>query len=227
MYRGIIGLVEGDPEGRIQSNRGSTDVEAELVETVVADDGRLVSGKAVAMVEYERDVPSVGDDYITTNREVEMQKQYVEFLANLSDGWVTIDTSDGEFLWDFLEHKHRVQIKRAEIDLDALSEEIRGWERASVWQSQSSWGDSEDPASESGVTIAYHDDAGWPEKNIGQLGFSARWNGGNIRGTLAKSGYVSLFSGGTEETAAAFISDVLMSHCSIPDDEQEFLAEEL
>lgn len=174
MYRGIIGLLDGEPEGEIQSNRGGTDIEAELVGTF--DDGRLVSGKAVAGVERERERPVVGDGYITTEEETEIEKAYVEFLANFGDGWVTLDTGDGEFLWNFLGAKHHVKIERAEIDLNALAGEIREWDRIDVWQSQVAWGDPDDEESSGGVTIAYHSDAGWSDGDrMGQLGFDGTW----------------------------------------------------
>lgn len=225
MYRGIIGLVQGDPQGVVESARGTTAVEAEAIETF-GSDGQLVSGKAVGTVERERERPVVRDDMITTREEPDIEEVYAEFLADLNDGWVTIDTSDGEFIWNHLSAEHRVKIERAVVDVHALAREARDWDRIEVWQSQTSWGDLENHERPGGVTIGYHDDADWSDGNhIGQLGFDGRWDGVNVRGTVTKSGYLALFNRG-EETAAAFLNSVVLPHCSVPvDEDEQFLQE--
>ena len=221
MFRGIIGLIEGNPEGEIGRNRGANiSIEGERI-TGLGDD-ELVTGAAAGSVSKERRVPLVGEDYITTEREERTEEVYTEFLADLSGGWVTIDSSDGEFLWDFLALKHKVEIERAEIDLNALTDEVRSWESASVWQAQTDWGDVD--AGSGGVTISYHNDASWPsDGEVGQLGFKGLWDGVKLRGIVAQSGYVALFDDATDEIAGQFVADVLLPHCSIPDDAQATL----
>ena len=222
MFRGIIGLVDGDPDGEIKTNRGRTNIEGERIESFDGDS--LVTGSASGVVTRDRDVPVVGEDFITTEREKESQEVYVEFLADLPGGWIAVDSSDGEFLWDFFALKHGVEIERAEIDVTALASEIRGWGDVEVWQSQTDWGYTEDEFGAGGVTIAYHSDADWPSGDrAGQLGFEGLWDGVHVRGTVAASGYVALYDGDTDELAGQFVSEVLVPHCSIPDDDQEML----
>lgn len=218
MFRGIIGMVEGSPDGEISRNRGAVNIEGERL-TNFSDDG-LVSGAASSTVEKEQQVPLVSDQKITTTREEAEVEVFTEFLANLHDGWVSVDRSDGEFLWEFLGFKHHCQIERAAIDLDKLTHEIRDWESVDVWQSQASRnvpGEDDTP-----VTISYHDDAEWPDSGVGQLGFGGLWDGVPLRGIIARSGYVALFNA-TEEQAARFLSDVVLKHCFVPDDGQETL----
>lgn len=222
MYRGVIGLLDGDPDGEIKNNRGRTDIQGERIESF--DDGSLVTGSAAGYTTTERDVPEVHENLITTEREKEEREVYVEFLADLPGGWITVDTSDGEFLWEFLGLKHNVGIERAEIDITALADEIREWDDAEAWQSQTDWGDPDEIGRDGGVTISYHDDAGWPSgKKVGQLGFKGLWDGVFVRGTVARSGYVALYDGDTDELAGQFISDVLLPYCSIPEDKQDTL----
>jgi hypothetical protein len=220
MYRGIIGLVTGEPDGGISRHRGpSVAVEGERITSFA--DGQLVAGKAAGRHTTDREVPEVGESYITTVREEQSREVYTEFLADLPGGWVTIDTADAEFLWHWLSVEHGVEIDRAEINVDALAAEIRDWERADVWQSQTNWGDTVAEGVGGGVTIAYHDDASWPtDGRTGQLGFGGTWDGVPMRGVVARSGYLALFTGGTDENAGRFITDVVLEHCSVPDDEQ-------
>ena len=222
MFRGIVGLCEGDPDGKIKNNRGRTNIQGERIESF--DGGSLVTGSASGVVTRDRDIPVVGEDFITIEREKEFREVYVEFLADLPSGWITVDSSDGEFLWDFLSLKHNVEIKRAEIDVNALASEIREWGDAEVWQSQTDWGDTEDEIAAGGVTIAYHSDASWPSGDrTDQLGFEGLWDGVYVRGTVARSGYLALYDGDTDELAGEFVSEVLVPHCSIPEDEQDTL----
>ena len=223
MYRGVIGLVDGAPDGEIGRLReGDVAIEGERIENLDAGSGSLVTGSAAGPVTEERDVPEVYESTITTEREKERRETYVEFLADLQGGWVTIDTSDGEFLWHTLELKHDVRIERAAIDCNALADDVREWEESRLWQTQTDWGDVD--AGDGGTTIAYHSDASWPGDGIvGQLGFAGQWDGTYVRGTVAASGYVALYDGDTDEVAGQFVTEVLLPHSYVPDDEQTTL----
>lgn len=211
MFRGIIGLLDGDPDGRIGRHRGAVDVEAELVTSF--DNGRLVTGEAAGTVTTEPEVPVVGEEYITTEREVRREDVYTTFLADLETGWVSVDSGDGEFLWRWLENELNVRIARPIIDVNAIAAEVEALDRADAWQVQA--GD------EDAITIAYHDDARLDATGeFGQLGFGAYWDGTYLRGTLAQSGYLALFDGGEDETAAWFIAEKILPHAELPDEQQ-------
>lgn len=221
MHRLILGLVDGDP-GEIGRTRAAVDIEADLLTNFEGE--RLVEGTAVGTVTRTPDVPVVGENVIYTEREEQSERVLTEFVADLDSvtPYVAVDSSDGEFLWDWFELDWSVTIERAHLDVDGIADRLRDLDRAEVWQV--GWrrrgGES--------VGVNYHQDArlGSDLGGLTQLGFQAEWAGGYFEGTLAESGYIAIFSDRTTEQVAAWVREEILPHAGFPEDEQATLDED-
>ena len=221
MHRLILGLVAGEP-GAIARQRGAVDLEADLLTSFEGD--ALIEGKAVGTVTRTPDVPVVGDEVIYTESEERTERVLTEFVADLDSltPYVAVDGSDGSFLWDWLELEWGVTIERARLDVDGIADRLRDLERAQVWQTGWNRDDGEQ------VGVAYHQDARLDDHHGGltQLGFAADFGNAVIRGTLARSGYVAVFTDEPTEVVAAWVREEILPHAGFPDETQSTLDDE-
>lgn len=216
MRRLILGLVEGEA-GDIERQRGSVDIEGEVIQTF--NDGRLVDGKAVGTVTREVDDPIVAEDAIFTERVEQRERVLTEFLADLDadPAWVGVDSSDGDFLWTALGAQWRTNIVRAHIDVDAIARAVADRDGVSVWQ------EAHDRADGDRVGINYHDDAAVDPRTGGHtmLGFRGSWHGVFVEGVVAESGYVANWSDALDEALATWVREAILPHATIPDEERQ------
>ena len=221
MHRFIIGVVDGTP-GEIGRTRGTVDIEADLLTNFEGE--RLIDGTAVGTVTREVDVPEVADEAIWTETEERSERVLTEFVADLDaeTPYVAVDSSTGTFLWDWLELEWDVGIVRGVIDVDAVADRLRDLERASVWQTGWNRNDGDE------VGVAYHGDARLDDHHGGltQLGFAADFGNAVIRGTLARSGYLAVFTDETTEVVAAWVREEILPHTTVPEDAQSTLDSE-
>lgn len=218
MHRLILGLVAGEP-GEIARTRGAVDLEADLLTNFEGE--RLVEGKAVGTVTRERDQPYVADEAIYTEREELSERVLTEFVADLDSvtPYVAVDSGDGTFLWDWLELDWSVTIERAVLDVDAIADRLRDLDRAQVWQTGWNRNDGDE------VGVAFHQDARLDDHHGGltQLGFAADFGTAVIRGTLARSGYLAVFTDEPTEVVAAWVREEILPHAAFPDETQSTL----
>jgi len=195
-------------------------------------DGTTVyAGDAAAKVTRERDAIYVTeDDIIVEAGEAEFDETVVcEWIADLSAGWVGVDTSDGDWLFDALGGAKGTLIERAEIDVDGFAAYVSDYPTADAWNvTQSRRLDPDGDAEES--VIAYHDAAHLADtsgsRDTTMLGFEYTWNEGYTRGVVAESGYVALFDGGDRPgTYAEFINSEILPFASLPEEYQGALSD--
>jgi hypothetical protein len=195
-------------------------------------DGTTVyAGKAAATVTRERDAVYVNDDSIIVEpSEEELDETVVcEWTADLSAGWVGVDTSDGDWLFETLASAKGTLIERAEIDVDGFAEYLSEYPTADAWNvTQTRRLDADGDAEE--AVIAYHDAAHLADtsgsRDTTMLGFEYNWNGGYTRGVVSESGYVALFDGGDSAGQyAAFINSEILPFASLPEEYQGALSD--
>ncbi|OYR68147.1 hypothetical protein [Halorubrum ezzemoulense] len=195
-------------------------------------DGTTVyAGDAAAKITRERDAIYVTEtDIIVEPGEEEYDETVVcEWIADLSAGWVGVDTSDGDWLFDTLGATKGTLIERAEIDVDGFAEYLSDYPTSDAWNvTQSRRLDPDGDAEES--VIAYHDAAHLADtsgsRDTTMLGFEYNWNEGYTRGVVSESGYVALFDGGDRPgTYAAFINSEILPFASLPEEYQGALSD--
>ena len=195
-------------------------------------DGTTVyAGDAAAKITRERDAIYVTEtDIIVEPGEEEYDETVVcEWIADLSAGWVGVDTSDGDWLFEALAGAKGTLIERAEIDVDGFAAYVSDYPTADAWNvTQSRRLDPDGDAEES--VIAYHDAAHLADtsgsRDTTMLGFEYNWNEGYTRGVVAESGYVALYDGGDRPgTYAAFINSEILPFASLPEEYQGALGD--
>lgn len=193
-------------------------------------DGTTVyAGEAANKIDTEREAIYVTDDGIVTETEQRSEETYCEWVADLREGWVGVNRSDGDWLFDTLGIAKGTLIERAEIDVDGFAEYVSDYPNASAWNvTQTRSLDPDDDAEES--TIQYHDAAHLADtggsRATTMLGFEYWWNDSYTRGVVSESGYVALYDGGDMAGMyAAFINSEILPFASLPDDLQVALGD--
>ena len=193
-------------------------------------DGTTVyAGDAAAKIDTERETIYVSDDAIITETEKGKEDVFCEWIADLTEGWLGVNRSDGDWLFDTLGATNGTLIHRAEIDVDGFASYLSDYPNADAWNvTQTRSLDADDDAEES--TIKYHDAAHLSEtggsRQTTMLGFEYFWNDGYTRGVVSESGYVALFDGGDKPgTYAAFINSEILPFASLPEEYQGALGD--
>lgn len=190
------------------------------------DGTTIYAGDAAAKLTRERDAVHVTENSIHTEageREFD-EAVSCEWIADLSERWVGVDTSDGEWLFSALQTAKGTLIERAEINVDGFAEHLQDYPDATAWNvTQSRSFDADDDAEES--VIAYHDAANLADtgnsRMTSMLGFQYRWDGEYVRGTIAESGYVALFDGGDNPGVfAAWLNSQVLPFAQLPEEYQ-------
>jgi len=191
--------------------------------TEYLDGATIYHGTAAGRVETTE--PSVyvdqGNDRISTEREDVRQEVATDFYADFDAGWVGVDTSDGEFAYDILGPAAGAVVERAVLDVDRFAENYERRDDAEVWQIGHSHSDS--------AEVAYHETASItsaPVHGLSQLGFEYWWDGQQVvRGTLAASGYVAVYSNMSVDAFGRWVRDEILPYASLPEDEQTELTD--
>jgi len=192
------------------------------------DGTTIYAGDAAATVDIEQESVYVSDDDIITETEAATETAYCEWIADLSAGWVGVNRSDGDWLFETLASAKGTLIERAEIDVDGFAEYLSEYPTADAWNvTQTRRLDADGDAEE--AVIAYHDAAHLADtsgsRDTTMLGFEYNWNGGYTRGVVSESGYVALFDGGDRAGHyAAFINSEILPFASLPEEYQGALS---
>jgi hypothetical protein len=195
------------------------------------DGTTIYAGDAAAKVTRERDAIYVTeDDIIVESGEEEYDETVVcEWIADLTEGWVGVDTSDGDWLFEALGASKGTLIERAEIDVDGFAEYLSDYPNASAWNvTQTRSLDPDDDAEE--ATIQYHDAAHLADtggsRATTMLGFEYWFEGEYVRGVVAESGYAALYDGGDGAGMyAAWINSEILPFASLPEEYQGALGD--
>jgi len=193
------------------------------------DGTTIYAGTAAGKIDTEQEEIYVNADEIVTETVQATDDVYCEWVADLSAGWVGVNRSDGDWLFDTLGATKGTLIQRAEIDVDGFASYLSDYPNASAWNiTQTRSFDADGDAEES--VIAYHDAAHLADtsgsRQTTMLGFEYFWNDGYTRGVVSESGYVALFDGGDRPgTYAAFINSEILSFASLPEEYQGALGD--
>lgn len=236
MRRTILGLLADDPDEPDVESAHSGQLWSLQVEEAQQDlAGRtVVSGEAAHVGGEERVVPVIEEDGTISERERMVDDpQRVEWFAvpEASPGYVCVDASGAEWVFRQLGRQLDVWVEAAHYDLGAFHDRLRADQEADVWQVV--WSD---PAEDGEAGTFYpgfdsDDEAGRTVKKRGlerykkQFGFTF-WSseaGDTVRGTVARSGYLELYSPrdwGTLETAR-WLREQALPHAYVPEDDEE------
>ncbi|MDB2283692.1 hypothetical protein PM038_00180 [Halorubrum ezzemoulense] len=193
------------------------------------DGTTIYAGEAAGKIDTERETIYVTEDGIITETEQGKEDVYCEWIADLREGWVGVNRSDGDWLFNTLGATKGTLIERAEIDVDGFAEYLRDYPNANAWNvTQTRSLDPDDDAEE--ATIHYHDAAHLSDtggsRATTMLGFEYNWKEGHTRGVVAESGYVALYDGGDRAgTYAAFINSEILPFASLPEEYQGALGD--
>lgn len=222
MHAAILGLVDGevsDPTIESHLEPGSYPaIDAEA--TKYLDRATVYHGTCANTIDVQTTDVHVGDAIVTeevTGRDTVA----CEFYADLDAGFVGVDSSVGEWLFNTLGAMHGVRIGRARLDLDAFASALRAEATASAWHVAAS--DQSDPDNPR-VSIDYHADADFActdGRETSQLGFQYSWSGTPVRGTVAQSGYVAVYSSWTAETFAKWLREELLEFAELAAEQAE------
>jgi hypothetical protein len=234
----ILGLVHGsvaDPhiESRLERNTYPA-IDATAYEGL--DGGAIYAGTAAAELDRERPSVYVTESGIhTEDVETELLTETVvtEWIGDLSTdggtGWLGVDSSDGDWLFEALGGAKGVEILRGRIDVDAFGEYLDDYPTASAWNVTQSREFDQDGDSEE-ATIDYHDAAHLGDvqnaAETSMLGFRYHWGDRYVRGVIAASGYVAVFDGPDAPKAyAEFIDSEVLPFASLPEEYQGTFAD--
>lgn len=193
------------------------------------DGTTIYAGKAAGTIDAERETIYVTEDGIITETEQASEDVYCEWIADLREGWVGVNRSDGDWLFDTLGATKGTLIERAEINVDGFAEYLSDYPNANAWNvTQTRSLDPDDDVEE--ATIEYHDAAHLADtggsRATTMLGFEYWWDGEYVRGVVSESGYVALYDGGDGAGAyAAFINSEIMPFASLPEEFQGALGD--
>ncbi len=226
----ILGLARDDiADPHIESRLENATYPAIDATAYEALDGSTIyAGDAAARVEFEQERVYVNETSIITEREPDMETVACEFIADLSEGWLGVNRSDGEWLFGAMQAAKGTLIERAVIDVDGFAEYLSDYPSADAWNvTRTRSLDADDDAEE--ATINYHDAAHLSDtQKSGEttmLGFTYHKNGYR-RGVLSESGYVALFDGGDRpEHYAEFINSEILPFASLPEEYQGALGD--
>ena len=187
------------------------------------DGSTIYAGDAAASVDREVQRVYVNEDGIITEPELDTETVACEWIADLEAGWLGVNRSDGEWLFDAMQGAKGVIIERAVIDVDGFAAYLSDYPSASAWNvTRTRSLDKDDDAEE--ATIQYHDAAHLSDtQKSGEttmLGFRYQKDGYR-RGVVSESGYVALFDGGDRpEQYAEFINSEILPFASLPEEFQ-------
>jgi hypothetical protein len=193
------------------------------------DGTTIYAGEAAGKIDTEREMIYVTEDGIITETEQGKEDVYCEWIADLTEGWVGVNRSDGEWLFDTLGAAKGTLIERAEIDVDGFAEYLSDYPNANAWNvTQTRSLDPDDDAEE--ATIQYHDAAHLADTGGSRvttmLGFEYWFEGEYVRGVVAESGYTALYDGGDGAGMyAAWINSEILPFASLPEEYQGALGD--
>jgi len=193
------------------------------------DGTTIYAGEAAGTIDTERETIYVTEDGIITETEQGKEDVYCEWIADLREGWVGVNRSDGDWLFNTLGAAKGTLIERAEINVDGFAEYLSDYPTADVWNvTQTRSLDADGDAEES--TIKYHDAAHLADtggsRATTMLGFEYNWKEGYTRGVVSESGYVALYDGGDRAgTYAAFINSEILPFASLLEEYQGALGD--
>jgi hypothetical protein len=204
MYQMIIGLPRGEFEDEEFPLSGSDSFGLEA-ETVTYLNGSAAITVGTAATEVTEDVTDVefGDGFVENGTKTIHRGAATDFIADMRAGFVTIDSSDAEWLWKRIGIRAGATIARAEIRLDQLIEAIDDTGGAEYWHMCHDDG--------AGAQMTYHDHAD-PDAagHVAQIGFEHMYDGELMYGVAAASGYVALFDDHQPELVGRWLRDLVI-----------------
>ncbi|MFC7202826.1 hypothetical protein ACFQJC_04815 [Haloferax namakaokahaiae] len=227
MQRVILGLANDDvaddrqhvPEQLDPAKRPAI----ECSEVTYLDGASLYHGKAYSHIDTVIEDVSVTEKGIVTERLEEREPQLTEFIADPSNGWVGVDSSNGDWFYHTLMGVWGTSIHRCNIDVTAFADHVTNQREGKCWQvgyKDDLDDDDEDGQSKAGTV--FHRDAhfGTGSGQYNQFGYSYLWDGVFMRGTVAQSGYVAEFNIDTPEVFARWLGEEILPFCSVDESPQ-------
>jgi hypothetical protein len=228
MQAALLYELTGDPDGDTLESKLDGEFPALDVERTAYLDGKtLHHGTAAARIETERRVPVPGTTEILTEADPVTRRVQTDFFLDLSEGWLGVDSSDGEFLSDLLLSRFGVVAEPQEIRVQAWSERLERQDDAGVWGISYSQENAE-RADRAGAQ--YHGDAAvhkLPPEGLSAVGFYYNWDGQPVRGMLAESGYAAVYRDWSPDRFGRWLADEILPYCVYDAEAQQELGGEV
>ncbi|ELZ96036.1 hypothetical protein C440_05582 [Haloferax mucosum ATCC BAA-1512] len=231
MIRAILGLLENEASNTdIPRRLGEGYPAFATASTKYLDGKEIYHGRAADRVETTAQEVHVEDNGIHTERVESRKVSVTDFVADLDAGFVGVDSSDGEWLFERLISVAGAGIARAHIDVTAFAKHVDDQD-GRCWQVsyKHALDDDEDDDGQAKSGTIFHRDAhfGAGSGTYNQYGFSYLWDGDLICGTISASGYVAVFSTDRPEVFGRWLLDEVLPFASLMEDDVQTMLSEV
>jgi hypothetical protein len=207
----ILGLAEDAIDAPDLQGSDAVGIDAET--QTYLDGAAIAHGRAATTVETETTQVDYGPTWVETEQVPTEQRRTTEFLADLGAGFVTVDKSAGDFLFEYLGVRNGTHIERAAFDVDRFRRDLAGQESAECWHVAAD--------TDVAVSLDYHDAAAFDaDGEAAQVGFAYLWDGRPMRGVMARSGYAAIFHDHSAAVVGKWVREELLPYAHAPEDEQ-------
>lgn len=225
MHAVILQRYTGDVDGDLSSVLGDGFPAADVESTQYLDGRTIHHGQLAAEVTDEERVPSPGSDGIQMVQEDVTRRVVTDFYADFDTEWVGAATGDGSrILADYLLGEVGIVTEDSKLRGAAWAKRLEQQDDAHAWAASFSQS-IEDGHGRNAAGAHYHDEVGPIPRGLSAVGFEYYWDGTPLRGMLASSGYVALYTDVGNDTFARWIADEIEPYLEV-DRGQETLGPE-
>lgn len=222
MHAAVLFLCDTDDEASLGSDLGSGLPAAETEATQYLDGATIHHGTLAGEYTTSDSQVIVTDDGIASEQGERFGEVAAQYYADLSKGWAGVETSKAaSVLGRYLVSEASITPQPAVVRLDSWVGDYGRRDDADVW--------SVSHAGEDEAAARFHDAARMssvPSSGVSAFGFAYQWDGRPMRGMLAASGYVALYSDVPVETFAKWVAEEIRPYLELPEDEQAELGGE-
>lgn len=220
MHAAILQRYTGDPDGELESNMGDGFPAADVERTQYLDGAEIYHGRLAARITEEQRVPVPGSDVIAMEPDNVERRVATDIYADFDQEWVGASTSDGgRILADYLLGEVGVVTEDSLLRVEAWTHRLEQDDDASAWAASFSQ-TTEDGYERDAAGAHYHDEVGPIPRGLSAVGFEYRWDGTALRGMLAASGFVTLYTEVSTDVFARWVADEITPYLEVDRDQQ-------
>ncbi|REA00223.1 hypothetical protein DEQ92_20445 [Haloferax sp. Atlit-6N] len=230
MRRVIIGLAtSGVSEDRqkVPSNLDGSYPAIDVEERTYLDGESVHFGTAAGRIDTQETDVHIDERGIHTERVEGREVNVTDFICDPAAGWVGVDSSNGDWLFETLMGVWNANILRCKLDVTAFAKHVDDQD-GNCWQigyKHDLDDDDDDGQAKSGTM--FHRDAhfGAGSGQYTQFGYSYLFDDQFVRGTVAQSGYVAEFNADNPEFFARWLKEEILPFCSVDEPPQTTISE--
>lgn len=215
---GTVGRFEADPPAleSYADQAGDRVLDVDGTQDGLGDVAGVTFGRAVTRIDDTKSVVRVDGTDVTLDTEEVTRRVGTEWAARgrVVRAGSTVEEGGGAWPFTLLSAVANVRCNRLEFDTDAVRD---AWDEDGTL-SETWLAGSRDDAD--GTVMAYGEASDDEPADIG-LGFERAWEGYMLRGVVYRTGFVALYEDLGDTGFLRFVTDELLPHASVPDDDPE------